>query len=400
MLRYFTLFATWLVFAASLFGRSPNAAPALPEAKGNVVTVSDVEALYRAVSSIESNTTIVLRKGTYQLHRPIHFDRNGLKNVSLRGETGRFEDVVIRGAGMNNKAVYHGVLAVGVDGLVIADVTIGWVGYHPIALHPNCRAVHVYHCRLIDAGEQFIKASSDGKGGGVDEGIVEYCILEYTKNGPPNGYTNGVDVHGGKNWIIRHNLFRNIRSLRGAEYKYAPAVLMWNGAKNTICEANTFVNCNRAIAFGLVQRNGFHDHEGGVVRNNFIYVAKGEVPNVDAGIFVASPRTKVLHNTILLNGGYANAIETRWKATTDVQVYNNLTDGMIVARNGARMSTKGNVTHGTSALFTSPSAGNLHLTGQTRFRVNSHRDSPLDWDGEQRGQSQTTVGADESVRSR
>jgi hypothetical protein len=400
MFRSFTVFATWLAFAASLFARSPTDAPALPKAKGKVVTVSDVEELYHALSSIESNATVVLRKGTYQLHRPIHLDRKGLKNVTLRGETGRFEDVVIRGAGINNKAVYHGVLAGGVEGLVIADVTIGWVGYHPIALQPTCRAVRVYHCRLVDAGEQFIKASSDGKGGGADEGIVEYCILEYTKNGPPNGYTNGVDVHGGKNWIIRHNLFRNIRTMRGAEYKHVPAVLMWNGAKNTICEANTFVNCDRAVAFGLVQRNGFHDHEGGVVRNNFIYVAEGEVPHVDAGISVASPRTKVLHNTILLNGGYANAIETRWKSTTGVQVHNNLTDAMIVARSGARMSMEGNVTHVTSDLFTSVSAGNLHLTGKTRFRVNSHRDSPLDWDGEQRGQTQTTGGADEPVGSR
>ncbi len=41
-------------------------------------------------------------------------------------------------------------------------------------------------------------------------------------------YTNGVDVHTGDNWIIRHNLFRNIRAPQGA--LAGPAILMWNAS--------------------------------------------------------------------------------------------------------------------------------------------------------------------------
>lgn len=395
MSRVIILITASFVCAAFTYARSPDDAAALPKAKGNVVTVSDVEALYRAVASLESNTTIVLRKGTYQLHRPIHLSKPDLRNIAIRGETGSFDDVIIRGAGMNNKDVYHGVLAEGVERLLIADLTIGWVGYHPIALHASCRGVRVYHCRLVDAGEQFIKASSDRKGGGADDGVVEYCVLEYTKNGPPNGYTNGVDVHGGKNWIIRHNLFRNIRTPTGAQYKHVPAVLMWNGAKNTICEANTFVNCDRAIAFGLVRRAAFLDHEGGIIRNNFIYVSEGEVPHVDTGIFVASPRTKVLHNTILLNGGYANAIETRWASTTGVQVLNNLTDARILARNGAQMSPRGNVVDADPKAFKRASIGDLHIESGIAATTQALSDCPLDWDGQERNSTQTTVGADE-----
>lgn len=77
-----------------------------------------------------------------------------------------------------------------------------------------------------------------GGAGTVDDGVVEYCVFEYTVTGPADGYTNGVDVHAGKNWIIRFNLFRNITSPVNAYL--GPAILMWRGAENTTCEANTF----------------------------------------------------------------------------------------------------------------------------------------------------------------
>ena len=393
-----------ILFAVSnnIFARPPQDAPALPRPKGKVVRVSNVEEIYRAVSRLQSGTTILLRKGTYRLHRPIHIaPKTRLKNIAIRGATGRFQDVVVKGAGMNNKAVWHGVLASNVDGLLIADLTLGWVGYHPIALQPNNRNVHVYHCRLVDAGEQFVKASSNGKGGGADNGIVEYCVIEYSKNGPPNGYTNGVDVHGGKNWIIRHNVLRNIRTPAGAKYKAVPAVLMWNGAKHTVCEANTFVNCDRAIAFGLLRkRKAFHDHEGGIIRNNFIFVGKGAVRHVDTGIFVASPGTKVLHNTVLLNGGYPNAIEVRWITSKSADVYNNLTDARIVARDKARMTALGNVANATAAMFKAAKNGDLHLARNVRIRsVKPHPNCAVDWDGTNRSNSQVTVGADDPVKT-
>ncbi|MDP6442736.1 MAG: right-handed parallel beta-helix repeat-containing protein [Pirellulaceae bacterium] len=394
MNRPLNCLALCLTLCSTAQARSPSDAPRLPAPQGRVIRVDDVEQLYRAVAAIKSGTTIVLRKGEYRLHRPIHFAGQGLKQIALRGETGRSDDVVVRGAGMNNLAVHHGVLANAVDGLLVADMTIGWVGYHPIAVQPKCRRVHIRNCRLVDAGEQFIKASSGGDGTGVDNGIVEYCTLEYTKTGPPNGYTNGVDVHGGDHWIIRDNLFRNIRTPPGAKYKHVPAVLMWNGASDTICENNTFVNCDRAIAFGLVKKEKFPDHRGGVIRNNFIYVDKGAVPHADVGIFVVSPGAKVLHNTILLNGSYPNAIETRWAATKNVVVHNNLTDARITPREQSQVHLNGNVTNASGSMFQSPRDGDLHARGAPP-RAATHPDCKLDWDGKPRGRQRTTVGADE-----
>ncbi len=374
--------------------RSPDDAPDLPDRNARLIEVANVRELYSLLPTVESGTTLELQQGVYQLDKPIHFARNGLKNIAIRGATGNYDDVVIRGVGMNNQSVHHGILADGVDGLVIADVTIGWVGYHPIALSGTCRRIQIHHCRLIDAGEQFIKASSDGREGGADDGVVEYCVLEYSKSGPPNGYTNGVDVHGGDNWVIRHNLFRNIRTPRGAKYKFVPAVLMWNGAKNTICEANTFVNCDRAIAFGLVRREDFADHQGGIIRNNFIYALGSEVPNLDTGIFVASAGTKVLHNSILLNGGYENAIEARWADTTDVAVHGNVTDARIVARDGAMITLVDNLTDASKTSFRNANEGDLHLANQATRLIKRHPDCQSDWDGMKRSEARTAVGAD------
>src|SRR4029453_17573699 len=75
-------------------------------------------------------------------------------------------------------------------------------------------------------GQQHIKASPDGAGGGVDNGIVEYSVIEFDTTSRDD-YTNGVDVHTGDNWIVRHNLFRNIRAPQGQ--LAGPAILMWNG---------------------------------------------------------------------------------------------------------------------------------------------------------------------------
>ena len=58
-----------------------------------------------------------------------------------------------------------------------------------------------------------MKSSPDGAGGGVDNGIVRYSVFEYVTTSRDD-YTNGVDVHTGDNWIIRHNLFHNIRAPR------------------------------------------------------------------------------------------------------------------------------------------------------------------------------------------
>ncbi|MCE9545056.1 MAG: hypothetical protein K8T25_06005 [Planctomycetia bacterium] len=391
----FALKSLMLLAPAVVFARLPSDAPALPKPTGRVVTVGDVNSLYNAVAALQSNTTIVLRKGTYQLTRPVNIAA-ALTNVALCGETGNYNDVVLKGAGMRNLAVYHGVMADRVNGLLIADMTIGWVGYHPISLNPNqLRNVHIYHCRLVDAGEQFIKVSFKDAATAIHSGIVEYCVMEYTTFGPNDGYTNGVDVLGGRDWIIRHNLFRNIRTQTGPSA--GPAVLCWQGAANTRCEQNTFLNCDRAISFGLVDAATGHDHTGGVVANNFISVNKAQVPHSDVGIYVGdSPGTKVWHNTVWNERAYPNAIEVRFPGSTGVMVQNNLSDSRVTLRDGATATITGNQATATAAMFRSVATGDLHLAATAKVpTVPPLLGCANDFDSALRPPVATTIGADD-----
>src|SRR5205085_11087326 len=132
-------------------------------------------------------------------------------------------------------------------------------------------------------------ANPDSSGRGIDYGLVEYSAFEFS-NTSRDYYTNGVDVFTGTGWVIRNSLFRNIRAPQGQ--MAGPAILMWRGSRDTLVEGNTFVNCQREIAFGLEDTTP-NDHTGGTIRNNFIYRDPGQA-RTDAAVNVDdSPNTQV-----------------------------------------------------------------------------------------------------------
>jgi hypothetical protein len=139
--------------------------------------------------------------------------------------------------------------------------------------------------------------------------------------------------------------------------------LIWNGSSDTTVVRSTFINNQRDISFGLDPNKPVDqspDHARGLIANNFVYKTGSIAPDVPIAVF-DSPQTKVYYNTILLNGGYPNALEYRFAGTTGADIKNNLTDGGIVARDGASGSVGNNVTNATSSLFVNPAAGDLHL---------------------------------------
>ncbi len=379
----------------------PPPAPPLPPPSGNVVNVSTVAQLQNAVGTLVSNTTIVIAPGTYHLTQTLRI-RGGVSNVGLRGATNDRDDVVLLGSGMRTSGAVD-ICVTGEDAtdILIANLSIGEVFYHPVQLKGElgCDRVRLYNLRLFDAGEQFVKGTVDfANPNGVDNGVVEYSVIEYTTVGPDDGYTNGVDILNGANWLIRYNLFRNIRGTASTPLT-GPAVLMWGGSSNTICESNTFIDCERAIAFGLGPQAGFaHSHQRGIIRNNFIY--RSNTAHPDAGISVwDSPGTEVLHNTVIQNGSYPNAIEYRFPGTTGAVIANNLTDGAIAQRDGATAALAGNLTSATPALFVNPSIADLHLAASAAAAIDQGvdvTDCPLDWDGQARPiGAKRDIGADE-----
>lgn len=385
-----------LVLASRVATAGPAVPPGpLPPPAGTVVNVVTVAQLQNAVAAIGSNTTIVLAPGTYNLATTLYINGR-FTNVGIRGATGNRDDVVLVGKGMNaasDGGVPFGIWVGGdVRGVTIASLTIRDVYYHPIMLNAGAQSPLIHNVRLVNAGEQFIKASPDGAGGGVDNGIVEYSVIEYDTTARDD-YTNGVDVHTGDNWIIRHNLFRNVRAPQGQ--LAGPAILMWNASTNSLVDGNTFINCQREIALGLIERTP-NDHTGGIVRNNFIY---RDVAG-DSAVYVAdSPGTQVLHNTILISRTYANPIEYRFPHTTGVVIANNVLDGNVMARDGATGSVSGNHVNADAALFVNPAAGDLHLRPTAAVllsQVAAPRPAAgVDWDGESRPAGSTDIGADE-----
>ena len=384
-----------------------------------MIWVNTESSLQSAVKNVKSGQTIVIQKGTYNLSSTLYVGLNAnVKNVTIRGETDNFNDVVLLGKGMDNASygnVPMGISVYNAQNVTIANLSIGNVYYDPIELKGDAgaNAVSVYHVRLFDAGEQFIKSQPKSTGVGVNDSSVKYSLIEYTAGTPKTdhgggiGYTNAIDIHAGKNWVVSGNLIRNMHTPdSNTSNLWNPAVLVWNGASNVITEGNTFVNTDCAIAYGLIDRTGY-DNQNGVIRNNFIYQTPGlfsasRKADSDGQIVVFdSPGTVVNHNTILTNGNSANSIQFRW-TTTGAEAKNNLTDAALRARDGATFTGSGNYTAATSSMFVDAAAGDLHLVSKIATLANVIDKGTVlssvttDWDGQKRPQGNLAdIGADE-----
>jgi len=394
LLKSIETLAILAISATPLEAKAPESAPPLPDPQGNFVRVTTESELQAAVDNLTSGSTIVIAPGVYDLSRPVHI-RN-VNGVALRGETGDWDDVVLQGRGMSDQTVVHGVMLENAENVLVADLTIRDVYYHPITLQAGTEAPHIYHVRLVNAGEQFIKGNTDGVKG-ADNGIVEYSVMEYDTVAR-SYYTNGVDILRGENWIVRHNRFRNIRSVDGK--LSGPAILFWQQTRNPLVENNTIIDCTWGIAFGLGRDDD--DNIGGIIRNNFIYRNVGLDGIVDTGILVwKSPGTKVLNNTVFLNGTYSSAIEYRFPNTVDVIVRNNLTDAAVLMRDDASALVESNVTNASLSWFTHPESGVLRLSSAAVDAIDKalpDDDVPLDWDDASRPVGEfPDIGADEFV---
>lgn len=374
--------------------------PQLEAPKGRLVRVRSEPELLDAVRKLRSETTILIEPGTYQLTSTLVLP-GGVKNVAIRGAGDDRNRVVLKGPGMRRKEygnTPHGIYVGNATDVLIANLSVGDVWFHPITLQgqEGCKRVRIYNVRLFDAGEQFLKSNPDGKGGGVDDCVVEHCVFEFTDTARHN-YTQGMSVHTGKGWVVRNNLFRNIRGPKG-DANVGGCIDFWNGSKNTTAEGNVMVNCRMGIRFGIMDRqrmNGFHDHEGGIIRNNIFWREKGAVSAPDAAIMVwDSPGTKVLHNTVILNGTYSGgAIDYRW--SKGVVLANNLTDARIWKREEADGLESNNRVAKPLDVFRNASLADLRLTSRARAVLGSVpalSECPLTIDGHKRS-ALTDAGA-------
>jgi hypothetical protein len=300
---------------------------------GPVVTVATSAELEQALAGLSSGVTVTLAAGTYAVPGDAFFLPEGLQNVTIAGATGQRDDVIVRGG-------RFGFWVNDVTALTIRDLTITGASDHGVILNCEAHAPVLRNLVFRDIGDQFVKANPGPNGCGVDLGVVEGSLFEYT-GGAPDTYTNGVDVHFGAGWTIRGNTFRGFQAPGGLA---GPAVLLWNGSRDTVVEGNTFIDNARDISLGLdpgqtarppVSDPGRTDHHGGRITGNTITRQAGQ-PGADVGILVAdSPDTHVEGNVITMRGTYPNAIEYRFPRTTGVVIAGNTVDAAIVARDSA-----------------------------------------------------------------
>ncbi len=396
------------------FARLPDQAPPLPppDASFSIVNVSTSQQLADACWNLQSSQAIVIAPGTYHLDAVQfpngvdgrltvgHFGAAPIQNIQIRGATGHPADVVILGGGMLNPIVPFGFQVFTATDVTIADLSIGDVYYHALAVQgeQGAQRVDVYHARLFDAGEQIVKGTP-----GASDVTIEYSELYFSAgavnhpDGDPPGscYTNGVDGVTTDRWIVRDNLIHDIWCQDGT--LAGPAILLWQGSRDTIVERNTIIDSSRGISLGLVSAV---DHFGGFARNNFIRWDAAAPYTVDVPIYTTSPDASILHNTALALGRYPNAIEVRYAGATGVVVENNLLDAAIQPRDGATPTESGNLMDAQANWFVDLAAGDLHLTANATpaiDQVTRLPDAMDDFDAQARpaGAGQADIGADE-----
>ncbi|MBF0107059.1 MAG: hypothetical protein HQM16_17250 [Deltaproteobacteria bacterium] len=376
-----------------------------------VITVDEINDLKTAVTESNKRTaaaphvTIFVADGAYNIESSFIVITKG--NITIRGESGNRDDVVIKGTGMGNGKTYQ-IFQIQAADTTIADMTIGNVATHVIQLmgEKSASRVHIKNVRFFDAGEQLFKGSYDSSKPDqlADSGLIECSLFEYTDGVGPSSYIGGIDVHYGKDWVVRDNVFRNIKNpklqgqscLEGAPCSSNPAehaIHFWSDSENTIAERNTIINCDRGIGFGLGDRG----HNGGIIRNNMIY---HDNSTGDVGIGLESAvDVKVYNNTIFYNNNYTNAIEYRFTITT-ADIINNLTNKKIQKRDLATATLVSNYTAADPAWFVEVTQGNLRLNGPVSEIVDQGEtlsDVTDDIDGNARSDGSHDIGASEYV---
>ena len=364
----------------------------------DTVTVTNAAELADAVSGANSrggDRTILLKDGTYTLSTGLYISS---PNITISGESGNRQSVIIEGDAMSSTASVGNVITVAADFFTLENVTLQKSKYHLIQIkgESDADSPTIQNCILRDSYEQLVKVSAnvDDTSVASDNGLVEDCHFEYTAGMGPQYYIGGIDAHAARNWVVRRNSFKNIVSPGGAIAEYA--IHFWNDSADNLVEQNLIIDCDRGIGFGLNSRG----NSRGIIRNNMIYHVANKGQFADVGIAIHnSSDTQVYNNTIFQEHSYPSAIEYRFSGTSGVLIANNLTNKPIARIDGASGSEQANITTASANWFVNVSRGDLHLASEIGEVVGQGvAISGLtdDFDGDSRA-DQTTVdiGADE-----
>jgi len=327
------------------------------QATGTQITVSNITELEFAIDQANANngnTTIILLPGVYPLISNLRFISENMANTTIMGSTQNSDDVYIRGMGWDNNSVTH-IFNVAADNFTVANMTIGEVFYHPVQVQSNPADADNFiaqNVKFVDSKEQLLKVSAGGDLF-AENGIIQCCEFIFTEGIAYQFYTGGIDAHRAKDWEVKYNTFRGIRSPETNLAEHA--IHFWRESSGTIVDANLIIDCDRGIGFGLGQglENG---HTGGLIMNNMVHTSR------DVGIGLESSTDTKIYNNTVVTENYPRSIEYRFTSTTDALIANNLVNGEISDRSsGSTGVLTTNYQFESSSIFEEPSNYNFHL---------------------------------------
>jgi hypothetical protein len=379
----------------------PFACRPLAAASGRVIDIGPAQAdrLPAIVRGAPAGATVRLRSGRYRVRDPIGLllDSRGL---TLRSRSGDPRRVVIDGAYGPSALVRAAA-----SGITIAEVTLTRAADHLVHAVPpeggaSIERLRLYRVRLIDSGEQFVKANPNAsRTGWVHRSRVECSSFRMTAAGRRNierafgCYTGGIDAHGAHRWRVRRNRFEGIYCADGEVAEHA--VHFWRRSRETLVENNLILNCSRGIGFGLTGEAD-DGHTRGVIRRNAIVADIGQY---DTGIELANAaRVRVLHNTVAETGRASrsfSSLDVRFRRSSGL-LANNLVE-RISFRDGGAARRRANIEGFPLGWLRAPARGDVHLRAGAGAVDRGIRvpGAGRDLDGAARARGRPDVGADE-----
>ncbi len=343
-----------------------------------VKTVAELKRALEAANRAKTASTLLLENGAYVLDVPaLEIQCPGLV---VRSASGDREAVVVRGPDEGTNASVASVFLVSADGVTIADLTLGYCRHHGIQVRGeppfHVSGLRVHNCRILNCNQQFIKgSSSEGDPLGATDGCIEQCVFEFTSGWAYQSYTGGIDIHKGVNWIVRDNLFRNLRVPAGQPGMAEHAIHFWKRCstrpQKILVERNQVLNCDRGIGFGLSNAEGGLWGGTSIIRNNLVF-NDGTGPHTDVGIGLEYASGVQADNNTVVVQKYWAPIEYRFAGSSNVVFRNNLVNRPIQRRDGAPPAVQlTNLERLEPSWFRHPAAGDLRLTAAAQAAIDT-----------------------------
>jgi len=315
-----------------------------PAQQGELVVVSDVVSLKKALSSAKPGQQIMLEPGVYAFERTFEMRQAGTAAAPIRLTGRRMHQVqlLLKGEGL----------------LLLAPhwqfENLSFIGN--CDTHDSCQ--HALHISgrasdVLIRNNSFRDFNSAIKVNGLngnypDRGLLVNNTIYNTSPRQTKGPATPVDIVAANDWVVRANFIYDIQKSAGDEVSYA-GFIKGNASggvfeRNLVmCEAN--LKGGRYTALGLsfggggtgkpYSRDEQTDVEsrGGVMRNNIIM----HCPN-DVGIYLNKAADTLLENNIVYN---TVGVDVRYSASTAI-FRNNVISGRINNREGGQHQAEHN----------------------------------------------------------